>query len=310
MISGIFHKSIHLDDSKLEPLNSDCPFCGSSIRHPNLMIQENPTILLMKCINCNATSASRMPKSNVLYDYYSDYYNTSFFKDGETHVTFDNPRYFGIYLVNTYLQYNQDEYISILDYGGGDGSISYFTAVEFLNRGAKQVNVTVIDQNEKLILPQNNSISINRKTTIEEIDNQYNFVMASAIIEHLPTPRVILDSLFESVEMGGLFYARTPYVVPLMKFLNIFGLKWDFAFPAHLHDLGQDFWETYFYKKITSADFQLLVSRPSIVETSFNTHFFRTLAAHLFKAPWYAIGRHYKLVGGWEAFIKKKVKQK
>ena len=103
----------------------------------------------------------------------------------------------------------------------------------------------------------------------------------------------------------GVFYARTPCMLPLIKFLKNLRIKIDFSFPGHIHDLGQAFWESYLHQAISCGDLILLESNPSFVETTFKRHFFRTLASYLFKAPWYLLGRRYTLVGGWEIFIKK-----
>jgi hypothetical protein len=91
---------------------------------------------------------------------------------------------------------------------------------------------------------------------------------------------------------------------PIIKLLRLVGVKVDFTYPGHIHDLGQAFWEGYF-KKEQSNDFQILDSRPSMVETTLRKHFLRTIAAHAFKAPWYLLGKSYKYVGGWEVFVRK-----
>jgi hypothetical protein len=76
-----------------------------------------------------------------------------------------------------------------------------------------------------------------------------------------------------------------------------------------MHDLGQTFWEFYFTKEQRGA-FQILESRPSIVETTIRKHFLRTLAAYSFKAPWYLLGKSYKCVGGWEIFVRKALQER
>jgi hypothetical protein len=51
--------------------------------------------------------------------------------------------------------------------------------------------------------------------------------------------------------------------------------------------------------------YQVLRSTTSIVETTFNQHFLRTLAAHVLKMPGYAFKETYGLVGGWEIFVRR-----
>jgi hypothetical protein len=77
-------------------------------------------------------------------------------------------------------------------------------------------------------------------------------------------------------------------------------------FPAHIHDLGQDFWRSCFSTIISANKCVVLESKPSIVETSFSNHFLKSLAAHALKLPWHLFGKWYSLVGGWEVFVRKK----
>ena len=52
--------------------------------------------------------------------------------------------------------------------------------------------------------------------SLDEIANEskYDFVLASAILEHLKNPRADMERLFEAMKPEGLFYARTPYMFP------------------------------------------------------------------------------------------------
>lgn len=90
-----------------------------------------------------------------------------------------------------------------------------------------------------------------------------------------------------------------------MSVYKLLGSEWESMFPAHIHDLGQDFWEAFIGKVVSPDDFQLLESRPSIVESSLKDRFFRSLVAFALKAPWYVFGEHYTLVGGWEVFVRR-----
>jgi hypothetical protein len=90
-----------------------------------------------------------------------------------------------------------------------------------------------------------------------------------------------------------------------MKIFSLIGIKWDFTYPAHIHDLGEDFWVSYFGSDNIHCQFKLLESKPSIVQTTFKEHFLRTVVAYLLKAPWYIFGNYWKLVGGWEVFVQK-----
>jgi transcription elongation factor Elf1 len=303
--AAIFHQSLHLGNDKLGLPEPECPLCGSTNRQSVYLLQEDPDVLLLACDNCHASSASRMPTDSALEEYYNTYYKSSYRSESGLKITFDDASRFGKYLANKFFQYQSKSHISILDFGGGDGSISHSVAVELLSRGMCKVDITVIDYNEDTVIPQDSRISITRENKLEDISSKYNVVIASAVIEHIPKPRGILDGLLNQLETGGIFYARTPYVVPLMRMSSRVGIKWDFTYPAHIHDLGQHFWEAYFDSIVSIRDFRILQSRPSIVETTFKEHFLKTVAAYSLKAPWYLIGGSYKLVGGWEVFVVK-----
>lgn len=300
-----FHQSVHLGRDKLENPESECPFCGSEHRESKYLLQDTPEVLLQLCANCHAASASRMPTGKALDEYYNGYYDTECFSDSENKVTFSAVSRFGKHLASKFAQYQNDLDVSILDFGGGDGSISHAVAMELLKMGANKIDITVIDYNEDTISPQDERISITRQDNLEDISKQFSIVIASAVIEHIPKPRDILNNLLRCVKKGGVFYARTPIMLPLMRMLSYVGIKLDFTYPAHIHDLGQHFWEAYFNHVVKTDNFEILASNPSMVETAFKDHFLKTMAAYLFKAPWYVIGRPYQLVGGWEVFVRK-----
>lgn len=300
-----FHKGMYLDNDKLEPPDSECPFCGFGNRQPLFVLQDNPAVLLLKCTTCNAASASRIPTNNALREYYRTYYDSRINSDSSGATTCDDTVPFARHLANIILRYTSEPNVSILDFGGGDGSISYSLALQLLKGGVKGINISVIDYYDKTVLPQNSRILMNKVEALEEIGSLYSIVIASAVIEHLPKPSETLHGLLNRLQDGGIFYARTPYVVPLMEICSLIGVELDFTYPAHIHDLGQDFWETYFKNGSLVGDFQILESRPSIAETTLEKHFLRTVASLCLKAPWYLLGRRYKLVGGWEVFVRK-----
>ena len=220
----------------------------------------------------------------------------------EKHITFDDPPRFAKHLVKQISEKILEKNITILDFGGGDGSIACALGNQ-LNR--EVVEITVVDYSENCLNYIRGNTKVIYKKKLDEVMGQFNLVIASAVIEHLPNPNSTLIELLAHLQPGGIFYARTPSVLPLMKICSVFGIKWDFTYPAHIHDLGQEFWEKYFQNPNISPHFKVLDSRPSIVETSFKMHFFRTLAAYALKLPWILLGRRYKLVGGWEIFVQR-----
>lgn len=296
-----FHRSIHIYENKLNEQSQVCPFCLSTDRNDVGILQEDPRIFLLKCNFCSAVSASRIPTQEALTEYYNIHYEPA----ESDRITFNDTSRFGKHLALFFRRQNHKNEISILDFGGGNGAISYSVAEQLIKRGIGTVNIVVVDYGESIITTQYDNISIKKISDLDEINEYFDFIIASAVIEHIPEPNKIIDSLLSYLNKDGIFYVRTPYIVPLLKILSKINIGVDFTYPAHLHDLGQDFWEKYFNKEKYLNVFSIVKSNPSIVQTTFRDNFFKTLAAYIFKIPWFLFRHHYKLVGGWEVFVKK-----
>jgi 2-polyprenyl-3-methyl-5-hydroxy-6-metoxy-1,4-benzoquinol methylase len=245
-----------------------------------------------------------MPTPKALEKYYSHYYD-----DKEEKITSDTPIQMASHIFRYAIPTMGDlvgRDVFLLDYGGGDGSISTRVAHELLGQGAGKVNIALVDYDRSTMEASGQHIQITRPADLVQIsDNSMDLVIASAIIEHIPEPRDVLVKLFTSLKPGGMFYARTPYVTPLSRLARVVNSKFDFTYPAHVHDLGAKFWNNIVQILPLEGKFHLLRSTPSIVETSFRQHFVRTLAAHILKIPGYVFKERYGLVGGWEVFIRR-----
>lgn len=303
----LFHQSAHLLEHDLLEPSASCTFCESTQRTPVANLQENPEVVLLHCQKCHASSASRMPKPETLSKYYSRYYDS--FNDKEKKITIDAPDRMACHILRhskSALGNLTGRDISILDYGGGDGSISAKIAQELIKLGAAKVSIALIDYNKSTIETPDHRIQIFRPDNLTEIGvKTMHLVVASAVVEHIPEPREILAKLLASLKQDGMFYARTPYVTPLSKIAKSINIKFDFTYPAHVHDLGARFWNNVIEHLPLEGEFNVFRSTPSIVETTFKQHFFRTLVAHALKLPGYAFKETYGLVGGWEVFIRR-----
>jgi 2-polyprenyl-3-methyl-5-hydroxy-6-metoxy-1,4-benzoquinol methylase len=303
----LFHQSAHLLEHDLLTPSAFCTFCESTQRTPVANLQESPDVVLLHCQKCHASSASRMPKPETLSKYYSRYYDS--FDDKDEKITLDAPDRMACHIVQhakSALGKLTGREISILDYGGGDGSISAKIAHELIMLGAAKVSIALIDYNTSTIEPSDNRIKIYRPNDLKEIsDKTMHLVVASAVLEHIPEPREILARLLASLKPDGIFYARTPYVTPLSKIAKAVNIKFDFTYPAHVHDLGAKFWNNVIHILPLEGQFSVFRSTPSIVETTFEQHFLRTLIAHTLKLPGYIFKEAYGLVGGWEVFIRR-----
>lgn len=303
----LFHQSAHLSEHDLLAPSAYCSFCKSTQRTPVASLQESPEVVLLHCKKCHASSASRMPKPETLSKYYSQYYDS--FDDEEDRITLDAPDRMACHIVRHAKPVLGDlagREISILDYGGGDGAISAKIAHEFVKLGAAKAKIALIDYNKSTIETSDNRIQFFRPGDLTEISEKtVHLVVASAVLEHIPEPSEILAKLLASLTEGGIFYARTPYVTPISKIAKFINIKFDFTYPAHVHDLGARFWNNVISTLPLEGAFSISRSTPSIVETTFEQHFLRTLIAHALKLPGFVFKEAYGLVGGWEVFIRR-----
>lgn len=306
-----YHHTVHLDEADLLVASAECPWCGSVQRRSIATLQSSPDVFLLKCDACKASSASRMPTPARLDAFYGNYYAPR--PEGEVQaegrITIGDVDRMGIHLAKSFGSTGVRQSLSILDFGGGDGLLAVRAADALLgsNPVLQEVAVTVVDHNTVMHQPAKPQITVNCATKLEDLDDgSYDFVIASAILEHIPDCSGILENLLARLKTGGAFYMRTPYVAPFLQLSQSLGKTWDFTFPAHVHDLGQAFWENYFARQVTKQLFTVVSSRPSIVQASFRERPIEALVSHGFKVPWYFFGRAWGFVGGWEMTVSRR----
>jgi SAM-dependent methyltransferase len=243
-----------------------------------------------------------MPAPEALEKYYSTYYSRNQLNKVGREVTLGNPSRMGRHLSSISRKSCARRRVKILDFGGGDGTIAVLTGLNLLNHGdVDHVDITVVDFPRNQLDPSEGQIDLKYAQSLDEIvDRQFDFVIASAVIEHVPDAPRLLTQLLSMVRRGGLFYARTPQVKSFVLFAKALHFRWDFTFPAHVYDLGQGFWEKYFAQDCVADRFDVLSSRPSLVEASLCETPLRAVLAYFFKMPWYVLGRNWGFVGGWE----------
>jgi SAM-dependent methyltransferase len=301
--AAVYHAGKFLQEHDLLPESRACPWCKfAGHRAPVLSLQANPDVWLLKCPVCYAVSTSRVATESAIDSYYASYYS-----DAAKHqVTCGDPSHHGRHICRYAKLRPGLPRITMLDFGGGDGSIGYAVGVELAKRSNAPIDIVVVDYNKSLMVPTHPQVTLSHASTLQEVaeNKVFDLVLASAILEHLPEPAEITRKLLQRLAPHGYFYARTPYMAPLLRLLSRVRIAADFTFPAHFHDLGQDFWERILPTlEMASEVWTLVRSRPSLVETSFSEHAGRTILAHAMKAPWWLLRRSYPLLGGWEVFI-------
>ena len=291
---------MHLAAGQISHRHELCPFCGAGDFRKIITIQHNPDIHLVKCSHCHGVFSGSVPSNSVFEQYYSSYY-----AEGETHTTFASPQRFARRIYKA-LAIEKAKRYRILDFGGGDGSLSYALAKLVRSDSREGVEITVVDYNAALTASSDPSISLTHSDSLDMVNGAYDIIIASSVLEHLPRPVDILKQLFGKLSDGGFFYARHPYIVPLMRVAKKAGIKIDFTYPAHLNDFGGDFWQVILGIIFENGSCSVVFSRPSPVETSLTAAPLRTLVAYIMKSLWYLSRGHWHIVGGWEIGIVKK----
>ncbi len=258
---------------------------------------------MLQCPRCRACSASHMPRPEYLLAYYQTYY------EGKDHkVTFAGIGHLARHILQSTGSASLSGLVRILDFGGGDGSLALAIAEQLLAWDpGRQVEILLVDY-QAPASSTTGRISVTHQTDLELIGGQYELVLASAILEHIPEAHPVLRRLLDSVAPAGYFYARTPCVVPLARIFRYV----DLTYPAHVHDLGGAFWNR--AARIFGFEGRYLVSGPSPVATRLLADPFRTVAAYLCKLPARLEGlvspagrknRLWSLTGGWEVVLQR-----
>lgn len=244
-----------------------------------------------------------MPKDYVLDRYYSQYYAHS-----QLRTTTANTENFARRVIAPMSDLGRSNGLRILDYGGGDGSLAHAIATRLINQPdeKRHIQIDVVDY-ELPGVYSDARISVRGYKDIESVQGKYDLVLASAVLEHVPLLNGIIRGLTRLASPGAYFYARTPFMMPLARLIRNF----DITYPAHVHDMGSSFWNRF----VQTFDLQaeLIISRPSLIETTFCDAPVRTVAAFLMKLPSHlelALRRArptdpiWTLVGGWEVLLR------
>ncbi len=289
--------TVRMTEPDLSPARLGCLNCGATSILRVLKIQANPDIHWCFCRDCRCGFADRQPTSGFLNSYYAGYY------DGDIDRVHIDPALLAARILKRCrLPGNR---IRILDFGGGDGSVACAVATRLRSRGLDHAEISVVDHNgvPNPKTPKYCDVTILRELDTLEVGQAFDLVIASAVLEHIPNPGETLDTLWGLMAQPGWFYARTPYVLPLAFGLRRFGIAFDMNFPAHLFDLGAEFWANAGTRIGPRVGVSMHYAGPSPVESRWRELPLRTVVAHALKAPYWVLGKQYPFVGGWEVFM-------
>jgi SAM-dependent methyltransferase len=301
-----YHPSMHLAAEQIISAEDRCPVCGvQSNRTRAGVLQRDPAIYLLECPHCRACSASHMPAPEFLSAYYSRY-----FKANGPKITMPQVNRFAERLLRAAHPRAVPRPFRMLDFGGGDGTLGLAVAKKILARDtANSVEFTLVDYQKPDPAQTHERLAVAHRETVDAVNGPFDLVIASAVLEHIPGLKGVLEKLFASLAPGGWFYARTPYLVPLKRLLPAL----DITYPGHVHDLGAPFWNR--VPTTYRQPLQILVSRPSLIETDPLRQPIRSAAAWLMKLParvelTFSRSRRtplWRLVGGWEVVLRRQI---
>lgn len=290
----------------------DCPVCGSTQPRRQVgFVQSDPTIGLLRCCRCRAVSASHLPTPAFLADYYRNVFSDLYspYNQGHEHdITFSDPGRFVRHLLRDLKLAvpAAGQRVRIIDFGGGDGTLSLMLAQQLA--GAAGIDIVIVDYGSKVVVAPSERITVTKVATLDGVTQAADIVLASASIEHVGHAEPVIRKVLSLLKPGGWFYARTPYIVPLKRLVPSI----DIGYPAHVHDMGMDFWNR--LPQTFGADLELIRSRPSIVQVTFSVSAPRWLVSHALKFPAHvecALFPRKKwllwpFVGGWEAMFRRR----
>lgn len=287
-----------------------CGMCNSTQFDRLITYSKKPNINFVRCLKCGAVTYDRILNQDAIDKLYASdeqYYKDDTSEESGGNITFYGSERFAKHLLRKSRITRKKQY-RILDFGGGDGELAYAVAKELYRKFRfNHADITVVDYTNSLYNTKNKRVSMTSVfplSSINEAQWGYDIIIASGVIEHIPNPGEDIKRLFEMLSPNGIIYFRTPYIYPLRRDLSRLKIEYDTLFPAHIWDLGMDWYKDLPKHVGYKGRIKTVCSEPSIVEKSFKSHFFIALASYALKAPWFIIHK-WPYVGGWEAIYKK-----
>src|SRR4029077_20947864 len=149
--------------------------------------------------------------------------------------------------------------LRMLDFGGGDGSLAIALAQKFQVSAGFQIPIAIdVVDYEKPREASTPNVVVNGHRNLNEVGGQYDVLLASAILEHIPDAHSTIRKHVGMAGPGAFMYAGAQYVVQLARLAPML----DTTYPAHVHDMGSGFWDR--FAETFHLRARLLLSRPSL----------------------------------------------
>jgi 2-polyprenyl-3-methyl-5-hydroxy-6-metoxy-1,4-benzoquinol methylase len=178
-----------------------CSVCGSHDRQPVLRVGRSDTSgWLLRCRECRLVQPERLPTAVELREYYRRYsYDRpeSWNIDPATEASLRN---LGS-LLHPYRESGR-----LLDVGCGAGAVLRAMSTQGWHAEGQEVSAAAADRLEK------ESFRVHREA-LEDLDVGdvlFDVIVMSEVIEHLPTPQVMLVAAHRLLRPGGGLYLTTP----------------------------------------------------------------------------------------------------
>jgi SAM-dependent methyltransferase len=300
------NRKVTLREEQLLPRTRCCLLCGSAELRIAGNLQRKPEVNLVECLRCRVISAGRMPRDEILQQYYSDYYAhdeiriTSYAAGVATHIF---RRTLGLFTRGAAA-------LRILDFGGGDGAVAIALGRKFVRAGlAPRIEVTLVDYNARdREVPAEVAFDWHRRLEDLPAPDRFDIIIANGVLEHIPQANQALAALLLRLNTAGIFYARTPFMIAFHRIFSFLHLPSPIPFPGHLHDMGREYWNRVLTILNPGSGFRMLASNSACVETSLlSARWPMAAISHLLKAPSRVafLRNHYDFVGGWEVLIQR-----
>ena len=158
---------------------------------------------ILKCNTCKSYFIDKIPLNIETYNYLYDVGGSD--STLELSKVFRNLRIIKTkkYLkkfLNTYLVKNN----TILDFGGGDGYLSY--AIKEINPNLK-VFLSDISKPNSIYTEEINFLTIEE---LERSNNKFDVIILRHVLEHLENPLETINFLYEKLNTGGVIFIEVP----------------------------------------------------------------------------------------------------